>query len=388
VPPDNSIKICFVTYDYPPKGGGLAVAARRVVGFLVEEGWTVHVVTAVAADELPAQRTSAVSVEQGATIHRVASEITRPDSTFHFRQFIRDLEGQVCFDLFHGFFISAVPLCVATAQLRPPGRRAPVIASIRGGDVNVLTLNPFFLSEYTRSLKKAAWVTSVNQTYLDQVGRYVELTGKSGVIRNSVLSTSESWRLDAAERGAVGTAGQFRSEKDIPLLIRAYQHVSPEVRRSLTLVGAFADSREQEWSETLIEEFGLGGQTHVTGHLPHSEVASRLRRLNVYVHSSSREGMPNALLEAAAVGLPLVATTADGIREILTDGADALLVPHGYPQLLGAAIERVLSQPDLAIRLSHTSKQLAARYNVENERRQWVDLYRRLLRDSALSESA
>lgn len=373
------MKICFVTDDYPPAAGGLAVAARRVVGFLVEEGWTVHVVTPAPRDEARPRGGPATTFEHGATVHRLTVD-NRQDSLFNFRQFVRELEQRVGFDLFHGFYLTSVPHCVAAAQTRPPSSRPPVIASIRGGDVCVMPLHPFLLTYFVKALKKASWVTSVNRTYLEEMGQRVDLAGKSSVIRNSVAPAGEGWGPGTVERGTVGTTGEFRPGKDIPLLIRGYRHVPAGLRRRLMLVGAFTDPHEQSWSEALADEFGLRDQIHLTGYLPHAEVGDHLRRMNVYVHSSAREGMPNSLLEAAAHGVPIVATECAGVKEILTDGVDALLAPHGYPQALGAAIERVLADPELGARLSEASRRLAARYSLAAERREWIELYRRLLR--------
>ncbi len=364
-------RICFVTPDYPPKPGGLAVAARRVVRLLAEAGHQVNVVTGVE----PGHTTGAAGYahEDGAILHRLPLHYGDVSSAFHFRQFIRDLDRKENFDLFHSFFISFLHVCTEVAKGRP------VIASIRGGDEDGLTLSPFFLSQFAKALKKTTWVTSVNRAYLERLMDHVDLRGKSSVIRNGVACPPPAWKMEDSNRGVAGTAGQFRQEKDIPLLIRGYREVPPALRRKLLLVGSFADQREREWSETLIGEFGLAREVEITGNLVHAEALQRLRSMYVYVHSSSREGMPNALLEAAAAGVPVVATASEGVREILTDGEDALLVPHGNPRLLGEAIARVLSDSGLAARLSRASARLAARYSQARERTEWIELYQRLL---------
>jgi glycosyltransferase involved in cell wall biosynthesis len=64
------------------------------------------------------------------------------------------------------------------------------------------------------------------------------------------------------------------------------------------------------------------------------------------------EGMPNALLEAMAAGLPVIATAVEGSREIIESDESGLLVPAGNSSELAAAILRVLNHPDLAARLS------------------------------------
>jgi glycosyltransferase involved in cell wall biosynthesis len=91
---------------------------------------------------------------------------------------------------------------------------------------------------------------------------------------------------------------------------------------------------------------------------------------NVFVLPSLSEGSPNALLEAMACGLPVVATRVGGVPEIATDGATALLVPPKDPLSLARAIDRLLDDVDLGAALGtaarravlsrHTPEQRAA----------------------------
>jgi glycosyltransferase involved in cell wall biosynthesis len=140
---------------------------------------------------------------------------------------------------------------------------------------------------------------------------------------------------------------------------------------------------EERWTRTLIGELGLDGQAVLHGELRggrgRDDLLARLSRLHLYVQCSAFEGLPNALLEAAACGVPLVATAVGGMREILRHEESALLVPHGDPDALAAAIGRVLCDDALAERLSRGSLTLADRLSDRREREAWLDLYRRLL---------
>ena len=90
----------------------------------------------------------------------------------------------------------------------------------------------------------------------------------------------------------------------------------------------------------------------LTGVFPHAQAHEHLARMRVYVQSSGAEGLPNALLEAANLGVPLVATAVGGMREVLANGRSALVVPHGEPAAMARAIARVLEDDELARRLS------------------------------------
>lgn len=81
------------------------------------------------------------------------------------------------------------------------------------------------------------------------------------------------------------------------------------------------------------------------------DVAELMAGFDCYMLSSVVEGMPNALLEAMALGRPVVATSAGGSAEVVVDGESGLLVPPGDPRALADAVLRILRDPALAARL-------------------------------------
>jgi len=376
---NNSASLCFATEDYPPVGGGLAVSAHRICQYLAEDGFDVQVVTGSVPGGTAKETT--IAFEDGVTVHRIH---TRPglENIFGVRHYVRQLHAERQFDLFHGFFLPAVLPCLAPARSDKANPR-PVIASIRGSDGTVLFVHPYFRPLLLDALKQSAWVTSVNRAYLEGVSRQVDITGRCSVIRNSAPALHRTWELTEHNRGVVGTSGQFRRVKDIPLLVRAFQKIRPDLRRKLVLTGEFVEAAEEDWSWTLIREFGLADCVELTGMLPHNDAIAQLARMHVYVHCAAFEGMPNSVLEAVAVGVPVVATAAAGVKEMFTNEFDALLVPHGDPVALGRAVERVLDNDDLARSLSANAALLCARFSRQRERSEWVSLHRRMLAVSA-----
>jgi glycosyltransferase involved in cell wall biosynthesis len=110
----------------------------------------------------------------------------------------------------------------------------------------------------------------------------------------------------------------------------------------------------------LTRELGLTERVLFLGHL--HDVRKVYELMDVYVLSSTREGLPNTVLEAMAMGVPIVATDVDGVREAVVDQSEAILVPPRDASALAAAIERVSDDPALAQRLTR-----AARRKVERE---------------------
>lgn len=98
----------------------------------------------------------------------------------------------------------------------------------------------------------------------------------------------------------------------------------------------------------------------------------------IFVLPSSSEGLPMALLEAMAYGLPIVATTVGGIPDLLTDGSDAVLVPPANPAQLADALGRVASDQALRERLGKAARERARRLNAEDVN-QLQSIYEQLL---------
>ncbi len=266
--------------------------------------------------------------------------------------------------------------CILVAH---KGKR-PVIASIRGTDCVTFLTNEL-MPYITTVLQNASWVTSVSSDLLDTASVFSDISSRSSFIPNSIDHTVfPKWKIENTNRGTVGTVALFRPKKNIPLLINAYAELSKDVRERLLLVGEFSEeSSEQEKVITLIEQRGLDSEVQITGFVSKDDVQCYLQSMSVFVQCSRHEGLPNALLEACATGVPIVASAIDGMKDILEHGKSALLIPPDSQKDLTSAIKLVLSDDSLAQELSQGALELAEQLRPEKEKRIWLDLYSRLL---------
>ncbi|MCX5793919.1 MAG: glycosyltransferase [Elusimicrobia bacterium] len=160
-------------------------------------------------------------------------------------------------------------------------------------------------------------------------------------------------RFGARESDAwVGNLAALVPHKDHDTLIAAALLVIQKRPETTFLIAG--QGPEQERLLKQIKLMGLMGKILILGQL--GDPAALLRSLDLFVLSSWGEGMGSVLLEAAACGVPIAATTAGGIPEIVTDGSSGLLVPPRDPESLAGAIDRLLADRELAQRLADRAR--------------------------------
>lgn len=360
------VRVCFATTEYPPHVGGMARSAKRLVRGLVQDGHEVTVFT-LPTEKRP--RSTPPVKEDGAVVYTV------PPRLNGIVEMIDEVDRVCRFEVFHAFpLIAAIPCLNIASSLK-----RPVIASIRGID------GMEFDSRALRVLRESSWITSVSRDSISRAIEFADISDRSSFIPNAVeVSNFPQWRPSVANQGVVGTVATFRPKKNIPLLIRAYSEIDVSLRKRLLLVGdayygGRIDEPEMQRINEVIEHRNLCSEVAITGYIDNSSVADQLLSMRVFVMSSDHEGLSNAILEAAAAGIPIVSTAVDGVKDIFTPDVDALLVPPGDLGKLAAAIRRVLADVDLACRLSEGAKRTASKFTPEAERRAYVALYNQLL---------
>lgn len=157
--------------------------------------------------------------------------------------------------------------------------------------------------------------------------------------------------------------GWLEREKGVFELIEACRQLSESRRFAVDIVG---EGKASASSKELVARYGLGETVRFRGWLRGADLESALAEADVLVLPSWAEGLPNAMVEAMAVRLAVVATAVGEIPDTVTDGREALLVPPRNVSALKAALERVIDDPVLRRNLGDAAFALAAsRWDVE-----------------------
>ncbi len=171
---------------------------------------------------------------------------------------------------------------------------------------------------------------------------------------------SQRWRVDLSTMGdgpVIGSAGSLIAVKDQLTLLRAFAVL--RTKRPARLV-IFGEGPLRDELVAFAATLGISDRVLLPGYV--DNLASCYEALDLFVLTSITEGFGNVLVEAMAVGIPVVSTDAPyGPREILRDGVFGPLVPVGDHEALADAMERVLERPTDAVLL----KQRAADFSVE-----------------------
>ena len=159
-------------------------------------------------------------------------------------------------------------------------------------------------------------------------------------------------------RFTLGAVGRLAHEKGFDHLIDAVARLRQEGHDvALEIAG---EGPEKEALAAQIEASGHSEAIRLLGH--QSDKHALYSRFDGFVLSSLREGLPNVILEAMAMELPIVSTRCGGVEEALDDGVEALLCDSGSAQALHACLQRVVQDEPLRRRLGQ-----AARARVERQ---------------------
>jgi glycosyltransferase involved in cell wall biosynthesis len=157
-----------------------------------------------------------------------------------------------------------------------------------------------------------------------------------------------------ADAVVLGGVGRLEGEKRFDVLIEAAAALS----RPLTHVVLVGDGSQRGELTRLSSQKGI--QVSFLGH--QEDVRDTYHAFDIFVQASDTEGIPNAVLEAMALEIPVIATDVGGTSEIVTHGVHGLLVPRRSVESLVAAVEETLAFPDTTRR-----RVIAARARIETE---------------------
>jgi len=262
-----------------------------------------------------------------------------------------------------------------------------IVISVHGGEIRE-TLRGGRLERWlmARLLMTADAIVSPSAELAGDVARLAPRAKPVDVIPNGVCEETLRAERDpsfvlpnglASGRFILNVA-TFEHKKSHDVLLEAFVRVAarhPDVH--LVLVGRATPGVERVQGR--IAATGLADRIHLFCNVPHRRIPTFLAHATVFCLPSRSEGHPLAILEAAAYGLPVVATPVGGIPETIPDEQHGILVPVDDSEALAAGLDRILADPGLAKRLGQTLQRFVeTRFQWTESARQYSDLVKRL----------
>ena len=317
------MKILMLNYEFPPIGGGTGLEHLAILQQLAGRD-------CVQADVVTSMPTPGLVVEKmsdNITIYKVGihkknlhfwRKIEVMEWLFRAKRPYQALLAQNRYDLVHIF--SALPtgwLC------RRELDKTPYIISLCGSDVPGqharLQLEYKLLASLSKRLwKKASTIVSLSEGLKKRAMEFLPLSNID-IIPNGVDLKRFYPAGDNKLSGVVKllTVGRLSVTKRIDMLIETVELLTKKGKSmELTIAG---DGKLFDELKKLIEKKGLNNIIRLAGRVDSQQMPEVYRQHDIFVTASMQEGMSNAMLEAAASGLPIITTRCEGVEELVTD---------------------------------------------------------------------
>ena len=220
-----------------------------------------------------------------------------------------------------------------------------------------------------------------------QTARFVAITKdvslelkEAGVAQNKIVELPNGVELPpSALRAAdqplkIVYVGRLIARKRVDFLIKALSGLSLSQDAHLFIAG---DGKEQASLKGLVARLGLEASVSFMGEITAAEVEDLLKQADIFVLPSESEGMSNALLEAMAHGLPVIATDIPANLELISSGQNGLL--FNGQEGLREALEHLSHSSDLRARLGQAARaKVEADFSFASVSKSYSALYRRL----------
>lgn len=246
--------------------------------------------------------------------------------------------------------------------------KVPVVVSVRGEpeEEYYSRLLRFLARTFFRFAAGVVFQTKSAEEFFPEPVR------KKAVILNNPLNPSfVRPRFEGKRKKEINAVGRIDANKNHEMLVRAFAGLAEDYPEYRLVIYGNGECREP--LTDLVRDMGLQDRIQFPGAV--NDVADRIYESSVFVLTSFSEGMPNTLIEAMCMGLPVISTDCPcgGPAELIKDGENGLLVPPGDTDALEKALRRLLSDEESAERMGKNGAKLLEKFCPENTGRAWME---------------
>jgi glycosyltransferase involved in cell wall biosynthesis len=225
------------------------------------------------------------------------------------------------------------------------GRRyhKPIVVTVHGSDAALIKQSKVLRFITRWILRRATKVIVVSRKLKDEITSIGVDGGNIVVIYNGVNTEIFCKSMKREHTRRILWAGRMSTEKNLPTLIHAFKSVTTQMPdATLTLLG---DGDRRKEIESLIAALGLSSEVYLPGFKSHTEVAEYMKQCDVFVLPSLSEGFPLTVIEAMAIGRPVVVAAVGALPEFIQHGENGYLVDPRDPGQLATTLVDLLQDP-------------------------------------------
>jgi len=415
------MKIALLSEKYTPDIGGLAISTERLARLLSSAGHNVRLF-APTINLLPSEKRTLTS--SGISITRFGAHKRVDDTLVDWLELIVEEHKREPFDVIHAYFLTQAGFVATYA-----GKylNIPSVVSVRGNDIERAAFDPPKFSHVMYALQNADAVTTNASELVNKAKAFVdrEITlipngidanhfkpmEKNLALAESLGITMPPWtkvhgytneasfgstqdkpsglkdglpsfvnQPDGSASGipVIGFVGELREKKGLKTLLSAYAQVNKKQPITLLIVGEVRAGEDKQ----AFDDFRTSNpdsQIVVTGYVSHNDLPAYYSLIDVFVHPSLRDGMPNAVLEAMACGKSVVVTPVGGIVDMLKNCENGMIIPVNDVDALTNAINTLLTDESLRKKLGQSARRtIVEKFTPEKELKANLEVYRKL----------
>lgn len=227
-----------------------------------------------------------------------------------------------------------------------------------------------------KKTEHARFISCIGHFCTSQMMLYADKTqwSKFKIIRCGVDIEQFDYRPPSGAASKLAYVGRLSAEKGLPILFESLAVMKQRgAEAQLTVMG---DGPDRSYLEEMTEKMGLSEQVQFAGFVDQATIAANLRASDIFVLPSFAEGIPVALMEAMAIGLPVIATYVGGVTELVVDGETGQVVNASDPIDLARAIEKYVREPEFCATVAtNARKRVESEFNIEDQVDKLAELF-------------
>ncbi len=235
----------------------------------------------------------------------------------------------------------------------------PIVVSFHGSDVAGSMISPGYAEAVRELFELAAVVPCRSEQLAERVAELGCPREKLRIMRTILPDIPfETRRTPTDGKWRIVQAARLVPKKGLVTALKAFARFAgqyPEATFTIAGEGPMDEALQRE-----AQQLGIAERVNFTGFLSQKALSALFASCHIFLHPSETaqgdvEGVPNAMLEAMASGLPVVATHHGGIPEVIQDGANGLLCAERDAPAVAEALRRLVAAPTLYHRLSENA---------------------------------